>query len=64
MRESYGELTDNREFAAGLLARNAVAKGLTVSPTAKTSLAPGSRAVTQYLQGAGLLEPLAQQADA
>jgi aconitate hydratase len=46
--------------AAGLLARNAVARGLTVSPTVKTSLAPGSRAVTAYLQGAGLLEPLAE----
>ena len=44
--------------AAGLLARNAVARGLTVPPTVKTSLAPGSRAVTSYLQGAGLLEPL------
>ena len=44
--------------AAGLLARNAVAKGLTVPPTVKTSLAPGSRAVTEYLRGAGLLEPL------
>ncbi len=44
--------------AAGLLARNAVARGLTVPPTVKTSLAPGSRAVTQYLQGAGLMEPL------
>jgi aconitate hydratase len=44
--------------AAGLLARNAVAKGLSVSPTVKTSLAPGSRAVTEYLRGAGLLEPL------
>ena len=44
--------------AAGLLARNAVARGLTVPPTVKTSLAPGSRAVTAYLQGAGLLEPL------
>ena len=44
--------------AAGLLARNAVARGLTVSPTVKTSLAPGSRAVTAYLSGAGLLEPL------
>jgi aconitate hydratase len=44
--------------AAGLLARNAVARGLTVSPTVKTSLAPGSRAVTEYLRGAGLLEPL------
>ena len=44
--------------AAGLLARNAVARGLTVPRTVKTSLAPGSRAVTSYLQGAGLLEPL------
>ncbi len=44
--------------AAGLLARNAVARGLTVPPTVKTSLAPGSRAVTDYLRGAGLLEPL------
>jgi len=45
-------------IAAGLLARNAVARGLTVPPTVKTSLAPGSRAVTEYLRGAGLLEPL------
>jgi aconitate hydratase len=44
--------------AAGLLARNAVARGLTVPPTVKTSLAPGSRAVTAYLRGANLLEPL------
>jgi aconitate hydratase len=44
--------------AAGLLARNAVARGLTVPPTVKTSLAPGSRAVTAYLRGAGLMEPL------
>ena len=44
--------------AAGLLARNAIARGLTVPPTVKTSLAPGSRAVTEYLRGAGLLEPL------
>jgi len=44
--------------AAGLLARNAVARGLSVPPTVKTSLAPGSRAVTAYLSGAGLLEPL------
>jgi aconitate hydratase len=43
---------------AGLLARNAVARGLTVAPTVKTSLAPGSRAVTAYLQEAGLMEPL------
>ncbi len=44
---------------AGLLARNAVARGLRVSPAVKTSLAPGSRAVTGYLERAGLLEPLA-----
>jgi len=44
---------------AGLLARNAVARGLSVSPTVKTSLAPGSRAVTGYLERAGLMEPLA-----
>jgi aconitate hydratase len=43
---------------AGLLARNAVARGLTVGPTVKTSLAPGSRAVTRYLEQAGLMEPL------
>jgi aconitate hydratase len=43
---------------AGLLARDAVARGLSVSPTVKTSLAPGSRAVTEYLRDAGLLEPL------
>jgi aconitate hydratase len=44
--------------AAGLVARNAVARGLSVPPTVKTSLAPGSRAVTEYLRGADLLEPL------
>ena len=43
---------------AGLLARNAVARGLTVGPTVKTSLAPGSRAVTGYLEAAGLMAPL------
>ncbi len=43
---------------AGLLARNAVERGLSVGPTVKTSLAPGSRAVTEYLRGAGLLPPL------
>ena len=46
-------------LAAGLLARNAVAKGLSVGPTVKTSLAPGSRAVPAYLAGAGRLDPLA-----
>jgi aconitate hydratase len=44
---------------AGLLARNAVARGLRVGPTVKTSLAPGSKAVTGYLEAAGLMEPLA-----
>ncbi len=43
---------------AGLLARNAVARGLTVGPTVKTSLAPGSKAVTGYLEAAGLMDPL------
>jgi len=45
---------------AGLLARNAVAKGLRSSPVTKTSLAPGSRVVTEYLERAGLMEPLEQ----
>ena len=45
-------------IGAGLLARNAVARGLTVEPTVKTSLAPGSRAVTGYLTAAGLMAPL------
>jgi aconitate hydratase len=44
--------------AAGLLARNAVARGLHTPPWVKTSLAPGSRAVTDYLADAGLMEPL------
>ena len=45
-------------IAAGLLAKKAVEKGLTVPPYVKTSLAPGSRVVTEYLQKAGLLEYL------
>eukprot|EP01031_Cornospumella_fuschlensis_P047297 gene47297-57934_t len=45
-------------MAAGLLARNAVAKGLTVKPWVKTSLAPGSKAVELYLKEAGLLADL------
>jgi aconitate hydratase len=44
--------------AAGLVARNAVAKGLTRKSWVKTSLAPGSRVVTDYLENAGLNEPL------
>jgi len=43
---------------AGLLARNAVRRGLRVPPTVKTSLAPGSKAVTSYLEKAGLMAPL------
>ncbi|MFB6160935.1 MAG: aconitate hydratase AcnA [Haloferacaceae archaeon] len=42
-------------IAAGLLARNAVERGLDVPPYVKTSLAPGSRVVTQYLDESGLL---------
>ena len=44
--------------AAGLLAQKAVERGLTVNPYVKTSLAPGSRVVTDYLTTAGLMEPL------
>jgi aconitate hydratase len=46
--------------AAGLLARNAVKQGLKVKPWVKTSLAPGSRVVTDYLVKAGLLQDLEQ----
>ncbi|MBI5256736.1 MAG: aconitate hydratase AcnA [Burkholderiales bacterium] len=46
-------------LAAGLLAKKAVARGLRVAPHIKTSLAPGSRIVTEYLEKAGLLAPLA-----
>ncbi len=42
-------------LAAGILAKKAVEKGLKVKPTIKTSLAPGSRVVTDYLTKAGLL---------
>ncbi|MBP2047999.1 aconitate hydratase [Streptomyces griseochromogenes] len=45
---------------AGLLARNAVARGLTVPPWVKTSMAPGSRAVRDYLDAAGLLPALGE----
>src|SRR5215211_4886380 len=45
-------------MGAGLLARKAVEKGLTVAPHVKTSLAPGSKVVTEYLQTSGLLDPL------
>ncbi len=41
-------------IGAGLLARNAVAKGLTSKPWVKTSLAPGSRVVTEYYEKSGL----------
>ena len=43
---------------AGLLARNAAAKGLTRKPWVKTSLAPGSKVVTDYLKACGLLDDL------
>jgi len=45
--------------AAGLLAKKAVELGLQVKPYVKTSLAPGSRVVTDYLEAGGLLDPLA-----
>jgi aconitate hydratase len=44
--------------AAGLLARNAVERGLQIHDYVKPSLAPGSRVVTDYLQAAGLMDPL------
>jgi len=44
--------------AAGLVAQKAVARGLRVAPYVKTSLAPGSRVVTAYLEAAGLQESL------
>ncbi|HEY3486463.1 MAG TPA: aconitate hydratase AcnA, partial [Gammaproteobacteria bacterium] len=47
-------------MAAGLLAKNAVAKGVQVKPWVKTSLAPGSLVVTEYLKKAGLLPYLEQ----
>jgi aconitate hydratase len=46
--------------AAGLLARNAIKAGLHAKPWVKTSLAPGSRVVTDYLTKAGLLHDLEQ----
>ena len=45
-------------LGAGLLARNAVQRGLKVKPWVKTSLAPGSKVVTEYLDRAGLTEYL------
>ncbi len=46
-------------IAAGLVAKRAVEKGLRVKPFVKTSLAPGSRVVMDYLDKAGLTQPLA-----
>ncbi|HRE42596.1 MAG TPA: aconitate hydratase AcnA [Terricaulis sp.] len=48
----------NVMLGAGLIAQRAVARGLTTRPWVKTSLAPGSRVVTRYLERAGLLAPL------
>ncbi len=47
-------------IAAGMVAKNAIEKGLKVSPHIKTSLAPGSRVVTDYLEDAGLMPYLKQ----
>lgn len=47
-------------MAAGLLAKNALAKGLKRQPWVKSSLAPGSKVVTRYLQQAGLMQSLEQ----
>ena len=45
-------------LGAGLLARNAAAKGLNVKPWVKTSFAPGSQVVTEYMNAAGLMKEL------
>ncbi|CAD5253928.1 aconitate hydratase 1 [Alteromonas sp. 38] len=45
-------------IGAGLLAKKAAEKGLTRKPWVKTSLAPGSQVVTQYLEDANLMDPL------
>ncbi len=47
-------------LAAGLLAKKAVEQGLYIPSHVKTSMGPGSRAVTEYLRAAGLLTPLEQ----
>ena len=47
-------------IGAGLLAKKAVEAGLARKPWVKTSLAPGSKVVTEYLERAGLIEPLEQ----
>ncbi|MBC8505057.1 MAG: aconitate hydratase AcnA [Anaerolineales bacterium] len=47
-------------IGAGLVAKKAVERGLQVKPYVKTSLAPGSRVVTEYLSQSKLLEPLAE----
>lgn len=47
-------------LGAGLVAKKAVEKGLTVAPYVKSSLTPGSKVVTEYLSKANLLEPLAK----
>ncbi|MHB2001186.1 MAG: aconitate hydratase AcnA [Solirubrobacteraceae bacterium] len=47
-------------IGAGILARNAAQRGLTRKPWVKTSLAPGSKVVTEYLDRAGLTQPLEQ----
>src|SRR5262249_146562 len=47
-------------LAAGLLAKNAVARGLSSKPWVKTSLAPGSQVVTDYLKEAGVMPALEQ----
>jgi len=47
-------------IAAGLVAQKAVSRGLHVSRAVKTSLAPGSGVVTEYLKKSGLLEPLSK----
>ncbi|MBN2365861.1 MAG: aconitate hydratase AcnA [Calditrichaeota bacterium] len=48
-------------LSAGLLAKNAMERGIKTKPWVKTSLAPGSRVVTDYLESAGLMDSLNEQ---
>ena len=58
--ELHEHLESSVMIGAGILARNALARGPARKPWVKTSLAPGSKVVTEYLDRAGLTEPLEQ----
>ena len=56
----FFQTIENLIFSTGLLAKKAVAAGLTVAPYIKTSLSPGSGVVTYYLQESGVCPALNQ----